>query len=81
MTTIQTSWNHDVPSLNTQQYDLQLMTITGVSVLGRWSGDFGEYYAGWAPLLGATPAQLQPYVVNIPDFEQYMQPERPNYVN
>lgn len=81
MNIIKTSWNHSVPSDLSQQYDLQLMTIAGISVLGRWTGALGEFYVGWAPLLGATPAQLKPYHTNIPDFEHYMRPEQPNYVN
>lgn len=58
---IQQSWNHNVPSAADQQYDLQLLTICGVSVLGRWCGNIGEHYAGWAPLLGATRSQMQAY--------------------
>lgn len=79
--TVLTSWNYGIPPEREQQYDLQLMTICGVSVLGRWSGELGEFYTGWAHILGATPAQLQPYNTNIPDFEQYMRPEVPTYVN
>lgn len=78
---IQTSWNHAVPSVYQQTYDLQLLTICGVSVLGRWTGELGEFYIGWAPLLGATPAQQTRHVPHVPDFDRYVRPENPRYVN
>lgn len=78
---IQTTWNHSVPPSSLQQYDLQLMTICGVSVLGRWEGEFGEFYVGWAPLLGAQLSQLHGYKTSIPEHELYMTKEEANYVN
>lgn len=59
--TVTTYWNHTEPSEADQQYDLQLLTICGVSVLGRWSGNLGEHFIGWALPLGAQRSQLLPY--------------------
>lgn len=55
------TWNHSEPSEADQQYDLQLLTICGISVLGRWCGAFGEYYVGWALPLNCPLYRLQPY--------------------
>jgi hypothetical protein len=71
---VTTLWNHTEPSEADQQYDLQLLTICGVSVLGRWAGNFGEYYVGWALPLNTVRSQLLPY--HIPTHV-----EQPNYVN
>lgn len=49
-------WNHTVP--DDQDKDLQLLTIGGISVLGRWTGAFGEYFVGWASI---AHIPLQPY--------------------
>lgn len=59
---VTTFWHHNEPSDVDQQYDLQLLTIGGVSVLGRWAGEFGEHYVGWALPLGAQRSQLTPYI-------------------
>lgn len=56
--TVTQTWNHTEPPEADQQYDLLLLTICGVSVMGRWCGSFGEYYVGWAIPAG-TP--LLPY--------------------
>lgn len=58
---IEQCWNHTLPTYNEQQYDLQLLTICGVSVLGRWTGELGQYYVGWSRLLGCSNAQQYQY--------------------
>jgi hypothetical protein len=68
---IHQEWKHTLPNPEDQQYDLQLLTICGVSVLGRWAGEFGQFYVGWASLLGASKSQQQPYANN------YYQPHEP----
>jgi hypothetical protein len=52
-------WNHTEPTEADQNHDLQLLTICGISVLGRWCGKLGEFYVGWALPLGAARSQLQ----------------------
>lgn len=65
--TVTQTWNHTEPSEAEQQYDLQLLTIGGISVLGRWDGTFGEHFVGWAmpvqrALLHYYPqTEAQPY--------------------
>lgn len=46
--TVTQVWNHTEPPARMQEQDLQLLTICGVSVLGRWSGELGDYFVGWA---------------------------------
>lgn len=81
MTSVNTHWTLGEPPAATQQYDLQLLTIGGISVLGRWSGSLGEFFIGWAPLLGATMSQLKQYTTPTDDYSIYMRPENPVYVN
>jgi len=68
MNTITTNWNFEAPTEAQQQYDLQLLTVCGVSVLGRWCGQPGEYFAAWAYPLGTAPVQYLPYS-NIPEVD------------
>jgi hypothetical protein len=72
------SWNHVEPTEADQQYDLQLLTICGISVLGRWCGKLGEYYVGWAPLLGATRSQQQGYQSVMRGFIPLHDPQQPS---
>lgn len=58
---IEQCWNHTLPTYSEQQYDLQLLTICGISVLGRWCGQVGEFYVGWSRLLGCSNVQQHPY--------------------
>lgn len=54
-------WEHSEPPAHMLACDLQLLTICGISVLGRWCGNMGEFFVGWAPLLGASRSQVQGY--------------------
>lgn len=79
--TITLNWNHSEPTQAMQQYDLQLMTTMGISVLGRWCGHLGEFYVGWTPLLGAAFSQLKAYPSEQLEFDMLMKPEKVIYVN
>jgi hypothetical protein len=76
--TVFQTWHHSEPDEADQQYDLQLLTICGISVLGRWCGQFGEHYVGWALPLGAQRSQLQPYPTAPHLFDK---PSQPQYTN
>lgn len=51
-------WNISVPDT---AGPMQLLTITGLSVLGNWHGALGEHFIGWASLglCGQTTDTLQ----------------------
>lgn len=76
---INQEWNHTLPTHEERQYDLQLLTICGISVLGRWAGELGQYYVGWSALLGASKSQQQPYFDYIPTDEHYNEPQQIGY--
>lgn len=42
-------WNYCVPPHAGQK--LQLLTVGGIATTGQWSGELGETFVGWAPLL------------------------------
>lgn len=60
MITITKVWNHTEPTELDQLSELQLLTICGISVLGKWCGALGEHYVGWA-LVPSQPLLYYPH--------------------
>lgn len=51
-------WHFEAPTIVERSVVIQLLTIAGVSVPGRWSGQIGQFYTGWAPI---TSEMVQHY--------------------
>jgi hypothetical protein len=51
-------WSFSLPPIHLRSAKMQLLTIGGISVSGVWSGDVGEYFVAWAPLLKVDHAQF-----------------------
>ena len=48
-------WNYCRPQH--ENVKMQLLTTGGVCVIGQWTGDIGEHYLAWAPLLKRDKAE------------------------
>lgn len=42
-------WHYEVPPDKSAK--VNLLTVGGMQVTGRWTGAWGEHYLAWAPLL------------------------------
>jgi hypothetical protein len=43
-------WFFVIPEDIDLQDNVMLLTVCGVSVLGKWSGEVGEYFVAWSPI-------------------------------
>jgi hypothetical protein len=55
---VQQTWTFANPPQSLRGQKMQLLTVGGISVVGNWYGEFGQYFVGFAPLLQVDKAAL-----------------------